>query len=365
MEQLEASLHRCGKRSRGAPCAKWAGDPAPPAPTSAAGGRRGLRGASAARRGRGCRIAHHLLPGGPRGREACRRRCASSCAPRPAARRSCSPRRVAALVWVNVDSSSYDALWTTTLSIDVGGRGRRARPARVGQQRADGVLLLRRRARGAARVRPRRAARAAAVRAAAARRDRRDGGRGRDLPRLQRRPARRRTAGEIAMSTDTAFALGLLALVGPRFPDRLRAFMLTVVVVDDILALVVIATRLHGGDRRCPRCSSRSRCSASCSSCAALARAASGSSTSCSASAIWVGAARVGRRAGRRRARDGPARLRLPGGAVGPRARDRAVPRVPRAADRRSSLARRATGSAPRSRRTSGCSSSSTRGRAT
>jgi Na+/H+ antiporter NhaA len=46
----------------------------------------------------------------------------------------------------------------------------------------------------------------------------------------------------IAMSTDTAFALGLLALVGPRFPDRLRAFMLTVVVVDDIVALVVIAT---------------------------------------------------------------------------------------------------------------------------
>ena len=31
----------------------------------------------------------------------------------------------------------------------------------------------------------------------------------------------------VAMSTDTAFALGLLALVGPRFPARLRAFMLT------------------------------------------------------------------------------------------------------------------------------------------
>src|SRR5215204_421131 len=46
----------------------------------------------------------------------------------------------------------------------------------------------------------------------------------------------------IAMSTDTAFALGLLALIGPRFPDRLRAFMLTVVVVDDIVALVIIAT---------------------------------------------------------------------------------------------------------------------------
>jgi Na+/H+ antiporter NhaA len=50
----------------------------------------------------------------------------------------------------------------------------------------------------------------------------------------------------IAMSTDTAFALGLLALVGPRFPDRLRAFMLTVVVVDDVVALVVIATVYSG-----------------------------------------------------------------------------------------------------------------------
>ncbi len=46
----------------------------------------------------------------------------------------------------------------------------------------------------------------------------------------------------VAMSTDTAFALGMLALVGPRFPDRLRAFILTVVVVDDIVALLVIAT---------------------------------------------------------------------------------------------------------------------------
>ena len=45
----------------------------------------------------------------------------------------------------------------------------------------------------------------------------------------------------VAMSTDTAFALGLLALVGPRFPDRLRAFMLTVVVVDDIVSVFVIA----------------------------------------------------------------------------------------------------------------------------
>ena len=46
----------------------------------------------------------------------------------------------------------------------------------------------------------------------------------------------------IAMSTDTAFALGLLALVGRRLPETVRAFLLTVVVVDDVVALAVIAT---------------------------------------------------------------------------------------------------------------------------
>src|SRR4051794_29313642 len=45
----------------------------------------------------------------------------------------------------------------------------------------------------------------------------------------------------VAMSTDTAFALGALAVVGPRFSDRLRAFMLTVAVIDDLVALAVIA----------------------------------------------------------------------------------------------------------------------------
>jgi Na+/H+ antiporter NhaA len=42
------------------------------------------------------------------------------------------------------------------------------------------------------------------------------------------------------MSPDTAFALGLLAVVGPRVPDRLRALLLTVVVVDDLIGLLVI-----------------------------------------------------------------------------------------------------------------------------
>ena len=43
-----------------------------------------------------------------------------------------------------------------------------------------------------------------------------------------------------AMSTDTAFALGMLALTAPRFPDRVRAFLLSVAVVDDLASLVVI-----------------------------------------------------------------------------------------------------------------------------
>ena len=116
------------------------------------------------------------------------------------------------------------------------------------------------------------------------------------------------------MSTDTAFALGLLALVGPRFPDRLRAFMLTVVVVDDIVALVVIAT-VYTEDvavsalarspsalfARRPR-----RCGASACG-VGLVYAVLGA-------AAWVALLEVGRRAGRRRARDGPPDLRLPGG---------------------------------------------------
>jgi Na+/H+ antiporter NhaA/predicted DsbA family dithiol-disulfide isomerase len=44
------------------------------------------------------------------------------------------------------------------------------------------------------------------------------------------------------MSTDTAFALGMLALVGRRFPSSLRTFILTVAVADDLVAFVVIAT---------------------------------------------------------------------------------------------------------------------------
>ncbi|MEV7180116.1 Na+/H+ antiporter NhaA [Kitasatospora sp. NPDC093679] len=49
-----------------------------------------------------------------------------------------------------------------------------------------------------------------------------------------------------AMSTDTAFALGMLALFGSRLPESLRTFILTVAVVDDFVALGVIAVAYSG-----------------------------------------------------------------------------------------------------------------------
>jgi Na+/H+ antiporter NhaA len=45
----------------------------------------------------------------------------------------------------------------------------------------------------------------------------------------------------VAISTDTALALGALSLVAPRGATRLRVFLLTLVVIDDLVALVVIA----------------------------------------------------------------------------------------------------------------------------
>jgi Na+/H+ antiporter NhaA len=44
-----------------------------------------------------------------------------------------------------------------------------------------------------------------------------------------------------AMSTDTAFALGVLALLGPGVPDRVRTYLLTFALVDDVAGIIVIA----------------------------------------------------------------------------------------------------------------------------
>jgi len=144
-------------------------------------------------------------------------------------------------VWVNVDASSYESLWGTTLSIDLGGAGV---ALDLRHWVNSGLMtffffvigLEARREFDLGELRERR--RFALPLLAGI------GGMAVAVAIYLAFNAGRSSAGGwgIAMSTDTAFALGLLALVGPRFPDRLRAFMLTVVVVDDIVALVVIAT---------------------------------------------------------------------------------------------------------------------------
>jgi Na+/H+ antiporter NhaA len=148
---------------------------------------------------------------------------------------------VAALVWVNVHASSYDSFWGTTLSIDIGGEGV---ALDLRHWVNSGLMTLfffvvgleARREFDLGELRERR--RFALPMLAAI------GGMAVAVGIYLAFNAGRSSAGGwgIVMSTDTAFALGLLALVGPRFPDRLRAFMLTIVVVDDIVALVVIAT---------------------------------------------------------------------------------------------------------------------------
>jgi Na+/H+ antiporter NhaA len=51
----------------------------------------------------------------------------------------------------------------------------------------------------------------------------------------------------VVISTDTAFLLGALAIIGPKFPARLRTFLLTLAVVDDIGALLAIGLFYSSG----------------------------------------------------------------------------------------------------------------------
>ncbi|MDF1603212.1 Na+/H+ antiporter NhaA [Nocardioides sp. YIM 152315] len=55
-----------------------------------------------------------------------------------------------------------------------------------------------------------------------------------------------------AMSTDTALALGAVTVLGRSMPVRVRTFLLTVLVVDDIAALIVVAVVYNSGLRLLP-----------------------------------------------------------------------------------------------------------------
>ncbi len=147
---------------------------------------------------------------------------------------------IAALIWANVDASSYRTLWGTQMSIRVGGSG-------VSQDLRHWVNaglmtffffvvgLEARREFDIGELRERRRVAVPLVAAVG----------GMVVPiaiylsvNLGRPSAYGWAA---AMSTDTAFALGMLALVAPRAPDRLRAFLLTIAVIDDLVAIGIIA----------------------------------------------------------------------------------------------------------------------------
>jgi Na+/H+ antiporter NhaA len=152
---------------------------------------------------------------------------------------------LAALIWANLDVASYDAVWRTDFSIRLGSAGV-SMDLRTWINSGLMTLFF-------------------LVVGLEARRefdlgDLRDRSRfvlpcvaglvGMLLPVLIYLAVNRGGAGAhgwgVAMSTDTALALGLVAVFGRRMPDRMRVFLLTVSVVDDLVALIVIVVVYSG-----------------------------------------------------------------------------------------------------------------------
>ncbi|MFB9838091.1 Na+/H+ antiporter NhaA [Actinoallomurus acaciae] len=158
---------------------------------------------------------------------------------------------VAALLWANVDTSSYESVWSTRLSIRLGGS---ALSQDLREWVNTGLMTF-----------------FFFIVGLEARREF-DMGELRDRRRLVL-PLMAGVGGMIvpiaiflafnaggpsahgwgaAMSTDTAFALGMLTLAASNVPSRMRAYLLTVTVVDDLVALAVIAVFYSGHVRVMP-----------------------------------------------------------------------------------------------------------------
>jgi Na+/H+ antiporter NhaA len=148
---------------------------------------------------------------------------------------------LAALLWANVPGAHYESVWTTRLSIDLGGS---SVSADLRHWVNEGLmtfffLVVGLEAKREFDVGDMRERRRLAVPVLAALG-------GMAVPVAIFLAINAGGAGAhgwgAAMSTDTAFALGALALLTPRAATRLRVFLLTLAVVDDLGALVVIAT---------------------------------------------------------------------------------------------------------------------------
>jgi Na+/H+ antiporter NhaA len=146
----------------------------------------------------------------------------------------------AALLWSNIDTASYNSVWHTTLSIRLGSTG----ITRDLQTWIDSGLMTlfffvvgleARREFDLGELRDRRQFVLPFVAGLV----------GMAIPVLIYLALNLGGAGAhgwgVAMSTDTALALGMLSLLGRDVPDRVRVFLLTIFVVDDLAALVVIA----------------------------------------------------------------------------------------------------------------------------
>ena len=148
---------------------------------------------------------------------------------------------LAALLWSNFGAGSYDAVWSTVLSVRVAGHGIQMDLREFVNSGLMALFFLvvglearREFDMGELRVRSRLALPVLAGL----------GGMLVPIAIFFAFNAGRSTAHGwgAAMSTDTAFALGALALVGGRrLPDRVRTYLLTFSVVDDLLGLAVIA----------------------------------------------------------------------------------------------------------------------------
>ena len=152
---------------------------------------------------------------------------------------------VVALAWVNIDAASYRAVWGTRLSVTVGGTGI---SQDLGGWVNSGLMtffflvvgLEARREFDMGELRERRRLALPLL----------IGVGGMIVPiaiYLAINAGRPSAHGwGTAMSTDTAFALGVLALVGRHLPDRVRTYLLTFSVVDDLAGITIIALAYSG-----------------------------------------------------------------------------------------------------------------------